>query len=107
MDTGALKAIVYENFLTAGFSKSTQHGNQFCNSNAFIEITKKQNNKFLFLETTKSGVNIAGTKNLIFHLLHQEKIFYNDVRNTKEIQGMCFLYENTFPFFLIFMSFIE
>ncbi|CAC5404074.1 PARP10_14_15 [Mytilus coruscus] len=86
IDTDALKAIVYENFLTAGFSKSPQHGNQFCNSNAFIEITKKQNNKLLFLETTKSSVNIAGTKNLIFYLLHQEKLFYKDVGNAKEIQ---------------------
>ncbi|CAG2225270.1 PARP10_14_15 [Mytilus edulis] len=86
IDTDALKAIVYENFLTAGFSKLPQHRNQFCNSNTFIEITKKQHNKLLFLETTKSSVNIAGTKNLIFYLLHQEKLFYNDVGNTKEIQ---------------------
>ncbi|XP_052101663.1 protein mono-ADP-ribosyltransferase PARP14-like isoform X2 [Mytilus californianus] len=86
IDTDTLKAIVYENFLTAGFSKSPYHGKQFCDSYAFIEITNKQNNKLLFLETTKSGVNIAGTKNLIFNLLHQEKLFYNDVGNAKEIQ---------------------
>ncbi|XP_071169430.1 protein mono-ADP-ribosyltransferase PARP14-like [Mytilus edulis] len=86
IDTESLKAIVYENFLTAGFSKSPHHGNQFCDSYVFNEITKKQNNKLLFLETTKTSVNIAGTKNLIFYLLHQEKLFYNDVRNTKEIQ---------------------
>ncbi|XP_071171105.1 uncharacterized protein [Mytilus edulis] len=86
IDTDAVKAIVYENFLTAGFSKLPQHRKQFCISNTFIEITKKQHNKLLFLETTKSGVNIAGTKNLIFYLLHQEKLFYNDDGNTKEIQ---------------------
>ncbi|XP_071169371.1 protein mono-ADP-ribosyltransferase PARP14-like [Mytilus edulis] len=86
IDTDALKAIVYENFLTAGFSKLTQHRNQFCNSNSFIEITKKQHNKLLFLETTMSSVNIAGTKHLIWYLLHQEKVFYNDVGNTKAIQ---------------------
>ncbi|CAG2243962.1 unnamed protein product [Mytilus edulis] len=86
IDTDAVKAIVYENFLTAGFSNLPQHRNQFCISNTFIEITKKQHNKLLFLETTKSGVNIAGTKNLIFYLLHQEKLFYNDDGNTKEIQ---------------------
>ncbi|VDI06304.1 Hypothetical predicted protein [Mytilus galloprovincialis] len=86
IDTDALKAIVYENFLTAGFSKSPHHGKQFYDSYALNTITKKQNNKLLFLETTMSSVNIAGTKHLIFYLLHQEKLFYNDVENTKEIQ---------------------
>ncbi|XP_063435913.1 uncharacterized protein LOC134716831 [Mytilus trossulus] len=75
-------------FLTAGFITSSNHINQFCNSNAYIEITKKENNKLLFLEETTSSVNVGGTKSLIFYLLHQEIVFYKGVGNTNELQEL-------------------
>ncbi|XP_063435915.1 uncharacterized protein LOC134716833 [Mytilus trossulus] len=81
INTDALKAVVYENFLATGFSKTSQNENNFCNSSIFVDITKKQNKKLLFLETTNSSVNIAGTKSLMLHLLQQEKLFYNGVEN--------------------------
>ncbi|XP_076105627.1 uncharacterized protein LOC143073756 [Mytilus galloprovincialis] len=93
IDTDALKAVVYKTFLTTGFCKSSQYSNQFCDSNVFTKITKQHNDKLLFLETTKTGVNIAGTKSLIFRLLHQENLFYNNVKNTKEIQVDTLSYE--------------
>ncbi|XP_071169375.1 uncharacterized protein [Mytilus edulis] len=93
IDTDALTAVVYKTFLTTGFCKSSQYKNQFCNSNVFTKITKQHTNKLLFLETTKTSVNIAGTKSLIFLLLHQEQIFYNKAGNTKEIQVDTLSYE--------------
>ncbi|CAG2243964.1 unnamed protein product [Mytilus edulis] len=95
IDTDALKAVVYKTFLTTGFCKSSQYKNQFCDSNVFTKITKQHNDKLLFLETTKTSVNIAGTKSLIFLLLHQENVFYNNVGNTKEIQVDTLSYEVT------------
>ncbi|CAG2225264.1 unnamed protein product [Mytilus edulis] len=81
INTDAVKAVVYENFLATGFSKTSQNENNFCKSNIFVDITKKQDNKLLFLETTKSSINIAGTKSLMLHLLQQEKLFYNGVED--------------------------
>ncbi|CAC5404075.1 unnamed protein product [Mytilus coruscus] len=83
INTDAIKAVVYGNFLTAGFSKSTPPGNQFCKSDAFSGMIKNHNNKLIFLETTEASVNIAGTKNLMLHLFHQEKLFYNDIEAAK------------------------
>ncbi|XP_071169373.1 uncharacterized protein [Mytilus edulis] len=81
INTDTVKAVIYENFLATGFSKTSQNEDNFCNSSIFVDITRKQNKKLLFLETTNSSVNIAGTKSLMLHLLQQEKLFYNGVEN--------------------------
>lgn len=101
INTDAVQSAIYDNFLTAGFSTSSNHINQFCNSNAYIKITKKESNKLLFLEETTSSVNIAGTKSLIFHLLHQEMVFYKGLGNTQELQGTCF------PNMTFLLSFVQ
>ncbi|CAC5381382.1 unnamed protein product [Mytilus coruscus] len=88
INVNVLKSVVHENFLTAGFSNSSQQSSNFCLSKAFLEITKRHVDKLLILETTTSGTSVAATKQLILELLHREKMFYIDSRNTREVQGM-------------------
>ncbi|CAC5403548.1 MACROD [Mytilus coruscus] len=88
INVDVLKSVVHEHFLTAGFSNSSQQSSKFCLSSTFLEITKMNEDKLLVLETAISGINIAATKQLILELLHREKIFYIDTRNTREVQGM-------------------
>ncbi|CAG2249299.1 unnamed protein product [Mytilus edulis] len=91
INVDVLKSVLHEHFLTAGFSNSSQQSSKFCLSNAFLEITKMNEDKLLVLETTRSGINIAATKQIILELLHREKMFYTDSINTRGVQGMYLL----------------
>ncbi|XP_071176831.1 uncharacterized protein [Mytilus edulis] len=86
INVDVLKSILHEHFLTAGFSNSSQQSSSFCLSNAFLEITKMNEDKLLVFEKTRSGINIAATKQIILELLHREKMFYTDSRNTRGVQ---------------------
>lgn len=88
INVNVIKSLVHENFLTAGFSNTSPLRSNFCLSKAFVEITKRHEDKLLILETTPSGTIIAATKQLILELLHREKMFHVDSRNTREVQGM-------------------